>query len=735
MANQKDIEIKIKVDAKDANKDTLSMEKSLELLSDTLSDLTIVLEKSFTNLGDSINENTDNLKNYNKVAEDTAEAQDKVAESSKKTGGGLKGIASGFGAILKASGIVGLFLLLWEAMQKNQKIMDAIEKVMTIIGIVFNTVTEAIVNAYESVSEATGGFDAMKKVIVGLLTVAITPLKLSFYAIKAALLSAQLAWEQSFLGGKDPQKIAELKASLKEVKDDVIQTGKDAVEAGKSIANNIGEAIGEVGSLVKAVATNVTNAVKTMSIATIASQADMLVAARKAYAELEIQQKGLDLKYKQQQEVQRQIRDNVNLTTEERIKANAELGRLLNEQLGKEQNLLNEKIKIAKLELSIDKDNHEKKLALMQLQIVDQAELNERITGMKSEQIANEQGLLKEAADKKLADEQEALNKSNEQIKKNQDAILAIYRYTEEEKLKITRDNLIKQLEETTLSEQEKVDAKKEIEENYAADMKKIADEAAEAEQEAKDKQKEEDKKDREDRIAKAKEEAEAILAIMQQASALISAITTLRYQNESNEMTKSQQEQLDNFKGSAKEKAALEKKFAQDRANLEYKYAKQQKAEAIVSAAINTALAITAALTSLKAPFIMAGLAAALGAAQIAVIASTKIEKPQFGRGGVLQGASHANGGILTPFGELEGGEGVINNGAMSNPNLRNMASAANEAGGGVSFGNGQGINLSQSSINGIVNGINSKKVILSMSELQTKNDQITLIDNESYL
>ena len=56
--------------------------------------------------------------------------------------------------------------------------------------------------------------------------------------------------------------------------------------------------------------------------------------------------------------------------------------------------------------------------------------------------------------------------------------------------------------------------------------------------------------------------------------------------------------------------------------------------------------------------------------------------------RGGVLEGASHANGGIKTPYGELEGQEAVINK--KSTAMYRPLLSAINEAGGGVKFAKG---------------------------------------------
>ena len=61
-----------------------------------------------------------------------------------------------------------------------------------------------------------------------------------------------------------------------------------------------------------------------------------------------------------------------------------------------------------------------------------------------------------------------------------------------------------------------------------------------------------------------------------------------------------------------------------------------------------------------------------------------------KFASGGMLSGPSHAEGGIPTPYGELEGGEAIINKRSMRNPYLRSLASAINVMGGGRKFEDG---------------------------------------------
>lgn len=83
----------------------------------------------------------------------------------------------------------------------------------------------------------------------------------------------------------------------------------------------------------------------------------------------------------------------------------------------------------------------------------------------------------------------------------------------------------------------------------------------------------------------------------------------------------------------------------------------KSQKVTDIAEATINTAVAVTKAL---KTSRIYAAVVAALGAAQISTIAATRY----YSEGGLLQGPSHANGGIKVLGGtaEVEGHEFITN-------------------------------------------------------------------------
>ena len=126
----------------------------------------------------------------------------------------------------------------------------------------------------------------------------------------------------------------------------------------------------------------------------------------------EATQRGLQLQYQKEAEVQRQIRDDVSKTIEERIKANEELGRILDEQFEEERSLALKKIELAQMEADQNKDNVDLQVALINAK-TELTDLEERITGQKSEQMTNINSLLKEQTDleKELTEKTESNTK------------------------------------------------------------------------------------------------------------------------------------------------------------------------------------------------------------------------------------------------------------------------------------------------------------------------------------
>ena len=107
----------------------------------------------------------------------------------------------------------------------------------------------------------------------------------------------------------------------------------------------------------------------------------------------------VQLEYQKQAEKLRQLRDDESKLIEERIKANQELGVVLQEQLQKELRIANLALEVANLR--IEKDGERTELLDQQAEaLVKIAEIEERITSQTSEQLTNRNALLKEQNDR-----------------------------------------------------------------------------------------------------------------------------------------------------------------------------------------------------------------------------------------------------------------------------------------------------------------------------------------------
>ena len=141
------------------------------------------------------------------------------------------------------------------------------------------------------------------------------------------------------------------------------------------------------------------------------------------------------------------------------------------------------------------------------------------------------------------------------------------------------------------------------------------------------------------------------------------------------------------NEKQYEKKIAEIDKQAEARREEAQKEAFEREKRWNILTAIMNTAMGVTAALKQLPSPkaWIEAALVTATGAAQVATISAQK-----FARGGVLRGPSHAQGGIKgyiegQPF-EVEGKETIIN--ARSSEKYRNELSWINSDNGwGVDF------------------------------------------------
>ena len=164
------------------------------------------------------------------------------------------------------------------------------------------------------------------------------------------------------------------------------------------------------------------------------ASADALVNQRKKVQLLEAELGLLQLQYQREAELMRQIRDDESLSIQERIDANFELGKVLEEQLQRERDIASESLYLAELELTRNKDNIELQVALLDAK-TKMAEIDERITGQRSEQLVNLNSLERE----REAQQKEASAKREEQLKKEAEMLQSLIDLQNED-IKVTKE-------------------------------------------------------------------------------------------------------------------------------------------------------------------------------------------------------------------------------------------------------------------------------------------------------
>ena len=350
-------------------------------------------------INSNIDDVTKEIKSLNKNLDNTTDEVKKVGKNTNEVEKSTKTLADGFkgvGLAIKAMGI-GLVIsamgTLKEVFMSNQKVADTMATAMGTVVNVFTKVVDVIVSVVEKVNNSSNGFKGLTNTISGLITISLTPLKLGFYAISLAIDEAKLAWEESFFGDGDAKTIEKLNKRISTTKDNIVEVGKDALEAGKKVANNIGAAISEVGAVVE----GTIDGVSKISIKSAYEQAKANTELQNTAKLAEANQARLVEQYDRQAEKLRQVRDEERNSVTDRIKANNDLKDVLNNQEKAMLAQADAQIKAAKA-TAAQNNNIENQVAVTNA-LANREGVLAQIEGLRSEQKANDLALNKELLD------------------------------------------------------------------------------------------------------------------------------------------------------------------------------------------------------------------------------------------------------------------------------------------------------------------------------------------------
>ena len=286
-----------------------------------------------------------------------------VGKESKKASkgiGGIKKALSGVGAVLtgglfKAGAVI--FEKLTELFMSNQTVVDTLSTAMNGLKIVFNDFVDFI--SEFSIPTLTELKDSILQGLADRLVQIMDVVGLLGKAFSKLLM-------RDFSGA-----VEALKEAGKETVD--VFTGTD-----KSFEK-------------------VTESVKTYAKETLKTAKNQVDLNKQAQLAEAINAKLLQ-QYDRDAELQRQIRDDTSRTIEERIAANEELGRILDDQQKTMMDNAQQQVDAAQAALDIDKDNLDLQIALINAQ-TELADVEAHVTGLRAEQLTNINSLLQEQKD------------------------------------------------------------------------------------------------------------------------------------------------------------------------------------------------------------------------------------------------------------------------------------------------------------------------------------------------
>jgi hypothetical protein len=273
-------------------------------------------------------------------------------------------------------------------------------------------------------------------------------------------------------------------------KGEFAEAGKVAVNAFGKVALGVEDTVGLVEKGVKVVSDAVVKIGKATKKAF--DNKDALAAAENNLARLSILFQGIVEKYDLMAEKQRQLRDDETKTIEERIKANEELSKVLDEGQKKERENIEARIGIIQMQNNLLGKTKERTNEILSLQ-QELTGIDAKYAGLKSEQLTNINSLEKEKIELKRA-EMEGTLEANKIIADSEAELAAEGMDQFEKKMAAIKqefearrkllDDEISQLKEGTQAYVDATNEKKSLDAQYTADSNALAKERADYEKE-----------------------------------------------------------------------------------------------------------------------------------------------------------------------------------------------------------------------------------------------------------
>lgn len=359
----------------------------------------------------SVDKLNDGIKKVDKTSEQLEAQNKETAKSAKGVGTAVKGI----GTALKAIGIgliIALFAKLGDALSKNQKVADFFTNAMTSLSIVFNDLFTLIEENFSVITDIfENPLESLKKLGNLIKENIIERFKSALEVAGFLGKGLKQLFEGDFSGALDTAK----------------EAGKELIDVFTGVDDTLGKAGGLIDKSKEYLATTYEQAKATTELANSSRLA-------------EAQQRRIFEQYDRDAEIQRRIRDDFELTAQQRLDANQKLKEILDEQEKIQLNLGRISVASANAQIQATGNNIENQEALINaLGELDAIEAD--IAGRRAEQEAQDRALRKEILDSRKEEIGEVINIDNLRVENKALSLEEEIRLTYEARLRENQIN------------------------------------------------------------------------------------------------------------------------------------------------------------------------------------------------------------------------------------------------------------------------------------------------------